>query len=178
MRYTNRRMLYFTLLYTLLHRPDTTAVGQRLSTIIDDAEQVAFTGVLHHDHRVITVSHRTTASSSSSRRCRRRQAASQRRSGRRRHSRSWSAPRRVPGAEQLARQSTCRSGQHPHDVGMLEMDDVALGAETLHRGQGVLDGAMKALDGHRAIAVDAQVDRAETARTDLSLQPHLPVTNY
>ena len=112
------------------------------------------------------VTHRRRCSS-------RRQAAPQRRpGGRRRHSTtSWS--RRGAGAEQLARQTASAGGQHAHDVRMSQMDDVALGSEALQGRQRVLDGPMKSLDGHRAITVDAQVDRAETARTNLPLQTHL-----
>jgi len=81
------------------------------------------------------------------------------------------------GAQQLAGKTTGRGRQHTHDVRMLEVDDVAFSTEALERRQSVFDGAMEALDGHCAVAVHTQVDRAESATANLSFQSHLNLSN-
>jgi len=85
-----------------------------------------------------------------------------------------SCPTGVGAHHKLAGKTAGGGGQNAHDVGVLEVDDVALGAEALELGASVLGRAVKTLDGHRAVTVDAQIDRAETAGTDLSLESHLP----
>jgi len=41
---------------------------------------------------------------------------------------------------------------------VFEVDDIALGAETLELGASVLETSMKTLDGHGPVTVDAEVD--------------------
>jgi len=80
--------------------------------------------------------------------------------------------------DQLARQTAGGDCQDAHDVGVLEVDDVALGAETLQFGASVLRTAMKSFHSDCTVSIYTQVNRAETARADLSLQSHLPTITY